>query len=174
MKYRVVIQPGAEAEVADAFAYIHARSPANAERWLRALYALIETLETMPGRCGLGRESAAFEQEIRQLLYGKRHHKYRVLFTVHNDEVHVLHVRHAARDAIRPDEAENEAGGQGLIGIVASAFRSPRITFEPSPVRRRYQSVGRPSKVSKCACMGGVFVTLKIAVPSSTSSNMAT
>jgi plasmid stabilization system protein ParE len=104
MKFRVVIQPGAEAEVAQAFAYIHARSPANAEKWLRGLYAVIATLESMPGRCGLARESRAFELEIRQLLYGKRQHKYRILFTVRGDTVNVLHVRHAARDALRPDE----------------------------------------------------------------------
>ena len=33
---------------------------------------------------------------------------------------------------------------------------------------------GKPSNVSKCASVGGVFVTLKMAVPSSTSSNIAT
>ena len=107
MKYRVVIQPDAEAEVAEAFAYIHTRSPANAERWLRGLYSVIETLETMPGRCALARESGAFKEEIRQLLYGKRQHKYRILFTVHDNEVHVLHVRHGARAALGPDEGRD-------------------------------------------------------------------
>ena len=33
----------------------------------------------------------------------------------------------------------------GLIGNVIWFFRSPRITFDPSPVNRIYQSDGRPS-----------------------------
>src|SRR5687767_906022 len=103
MKYRVVIQPGAEAEVVEAFGFIHDRSPASAERWLRGLYAAIESLELMPKRCGLARENAAFEEEIRQLLYGKRQHKYRILFTVRGNEVHVLHVRHGARTTLGLD-----------------------------------------------------------------------
>jgi plasmid stabilization system protein ParE len=109
MKYRVLIQPGAEAEVAEAFGYIHARSPANAARWLRGLYAAIGTLETMPKRCGLARENDAFREEIRQFLYGKRQHKYRILFTVRADEVQVLHVRHAARQSLNPDEPGEES-----------------------------------------------------------------
>ena len=108
MTYRVLIQPGAEAEVAEAFRYIHARSPASAEKWLRGLYGLIEMLETMPRRCALARENAEFPEEIRQLLYGKRQHKYRILFTVRGAEVHVLHVRHGARQALRPDSSEHE------------------------------------------------------------------
>ena len=82
MKYRVVLQPGAEAEIAEAFDYLYARAPEAAERWLRGLYAAVGTLETFPLRCGFARENDAFREEIRQLLYGKRQHKYRVLFAV--------------------------------------------------------------------------------------------
>ena len=64
----------------------------------------------MPRRCGLARENSSFKEETRQLLYGKRHHKYRTLFTIRGDEVHVLHVRHGARQAVRRDETEEEAG----------------------------------------------------------------
>jgi plasmid stabilization system protein ParE len=97
MKHRVVIQPDAEAEVADAFGYIHARSPLSAARWLRGLYQTIDTLEQFPTRCGLAPETRYVKEEIRQLLYGRGRHKYRILFTIHRSEVHVLHVRHAAR-----------------------------------------------------------------------------
>ena len=102
MKYRVVLQPGAEADIGEAFAYLRARAPEAAERWLRGLYASVETLETIPTRCGLARENDAFRDQIRQLLYGKRQHKYRILFTVRGGEVHVLHVRHGARAALEP------------------------------------------------------------------------
>ena len=97
MKYRVVIQPDAEAEVEEAFSYIFARSPDHAVPWLRGLYKAVETLEQFPSRCGIAPESRYFRQEIRQYLYGRGRHRYRILFTIHRDEVHVLHVRHGAR-----------------------------------------------------------------------------
>jgi plasmid stabilization system protein ParE len=68
VKYRVIVQPDAEAELAEAFAWLHDRAPANAERWLRGLYDAVESLEMMPNRCGLARENDAFPEEIRQLL----------------------------------------------------------------------------------------------------------
>jgi plasmid stabilization system protein ParE len=37
-KYRVIITPAAEEDVAESFAYIHARSPLNGARWLKSLY----------------------------------------------------------------------------------------------------------------------------------------
>ena len=57
------------------------------------------TLEAFPGRCRLAPENGPFEFEIRQLLYGN----YRLLFTVRDDTVVILHVRHRA--------AMDEAGG---------------------------------------------------------------
>ena len=38
--------------------------------------------------------------EIREIFHGRRQHKYRILFTVSGNEVHVLHVRHGARLAL--------------------------------------------------------------------------
>ena len=64
--------------------------------------------------------------------------------------------------------------GHGLIGMDRVFRRSLRISRAPSPVRRRYQSDGRRSYVTKCPWRGGWFETLKMAVPSSTSSNIAT
>lgn len=96
MKFRVIIQPEAEAEVAEAFEYIESRSPDNAARWLKGLYASVSTLEQFPTRCGLAPEDRQFKEEIRQLLYGRGRHRYRILFTARGSNVHVVHVRHAA------------------------------------------------------------------------------
>lgn len=58
----------------------------------------------MPRRCPIARENALFSQEIRQLLYGKGKHTYRILFTVLDEQptptVRVLHIRSAAQRAI--------------------------------------------------------------------------
>lgn len=48
----------------------------------------------MPERCALAREDTAFHGiELRQLVF-KSH---RVLFVVRGGDMHVLHIRHAAR-----------------------------------------------------------------------------
>jgi len=51
MIYDVIVAPAAENGIAEGFAYIRARSPENAERWLRGLYQLVHKLESMPKRC---------------------------------------------------------------------------------------------------------------------------
>jgi plasmid stabilization system protein ParE len=61
-------------------------------------------LEQFPERCGMAPESEQIGREIRQLLYGRRGGVYRALFVVEKDEVHVLHIRHAARDTMTSEE----------------------------------------------------------------------
>jgi Txe/YoeB family toxin of Txe-Axe toxin-antitoxin module len=65
----------------------------------------IDTLRRHPTRCPLAAENDKFPEEIRELLYGrsgKRIHKHRILFTVREDTVHILYVRHTARDELEP------------------------------------------------------------------------
>ena len=40
--------------------------------------------------------------ELRQLLYGKRHNKHRILFTIRDNDVIVLFVHHSARAELEP------------------------------------------------------------------------
>jgi hypothetical protein len=75
-----------------------------AERRLRGIEKAIGSLSTLPRRHGIARESAEFEEEIRQMLYGKR--GYRVLFIVRDDTVHVLQVRHEARSNLTSNELQ--------------------------------------------------------------------
>ena len=100
MTFRVVIEPSAESDITEAFLWIAEDSPANAIRWEQELEESINSLATMPERCPVSAESAAFTYTIRQLLYGY----YRVLFTIRGETVHVLHVRHGARRYLAPDE----------------------------------------------------------------------
>jgi hypothetical protein len=39
---------------------------------------------------------------VRQLLYGRKPHVYRVLFTIEGDVVRVLHIRHGRRKPALP------------------------------------------------------------------------
>ena len=66
--------------------------------WLRKLYLQIETLETMPERFGVIRESAVFSVELRELI----HFSHRVIFTIDesNRTVRVVAVLHGAKDSL--------------------------------------------------------------------------
>ena len=69
------------------------------------LYKAIDTPQTRPLRCPFAAESDKFPEEIRELVYGrrgKRIHKHRIIFTVREDAVYVLYVRHPARDELEP------------------------------------------------------------------------
>ena len=68
-RYGVIVTPEAEAGIVAAFQYILERSPLNAEKWLRALYKKIDSLEQMPERCPLARENEYFEATLRHLVF---------------------------------------------------------------------------------------------------------
>lgn len=93
MKYRVEIAPSAESEIEEAYRYIHGDSPDNAVRWRQGLYEVIEQLDLFPEGCGLAPENRRVDFEVRQTFYGA----YRVLFTILDDRVVILHFRHSAR-----------------------------------------------------------------------------
>jgi plasmid stabilization system protein ParE len=66
-------------------------------RWFYRLKEALESLGELPRRCSLAPESAQFPFEIRQLIYGRKPHQYRVLFTIEDDSVVILHIRHGRR-----------------------------------------------------------------------------
>jgi plasmid stabilization system protein ParE len=104
MTYQVELSEPAEAEADSAYLWMLQRSPERAATWYDGFLRAIQTLDTMPTRCPLARESARFNREIRQLLYGRGRNAYRILFTITDldstDEaalVRILHVRHSSR-----------------------------------------------------------------------------
>ena len=97
MKFTVVITDTAWAEVEEAYDWLAARAPAAAQKWKLGLLDVITRLETLSKACSLAPESDCFGREIRQLLYGRRQHKYRILFEIRGQTVIVLRVRHGSR-----------------------------------------------------------------------------
>ena len=95
--YQVIVQPPARRDMEAAFLLIAEQNPAAAVCWLAGLEAAVQSLSTLPERCPLAPESDFFSEEIRQLIYGRRNGRYRVLFTVRGGTVRILHIRHGAR-----------------------------------------------------------------------------
>ena len=105
MPYRVEIGPSAELEIEAVFRRIHADSPINAERWRNELSQIFNHLHLFPEGCGFAPENGCVEFEVRQSFHGV----YRILFTVTDERVVILHFRHGAqrpltsRQMTRPD-----------------------------------------------------------------------
>jgi plasmid stabilization system protein ParE len=104
MSHNVVIFPSAQKEIDQAYHWIVKHTPKAAMRWHFELLEAIASLENFPYRCPLARENEFFKTELRQLLCGK----YRIVFTVKDEEVHVIHVRHIARKAVRPKRRQKK------------------------------------------------------------------
>ncbi len=102
MAYRVELSSRAIREAEEARDWIAQDSPRRAAAWYQRLLDKIESLKEYPERCPLAPESDAFEEKIRQLLYGKRRGVYRVLFAVRGEVVYIFSIRHSARDFLEP------------------------------------------------------------------------
>jgi len=95
MGYLVSITSRAERDLEFIFSNINAESSSAALKWYEGLKRAILSLETHPNRCPVARN----KDRLRHLLYGRKPHIYRVIFRVfkRQNEVVVLHIRHAAR-----------------------------------------------------------------------------
>jgi len=101
MTFRVEITAEAESNLDSILSWLISEHAGDTGfRWFEALEAGIETLAEFPERCALAPESRLFPFEVRQLLYGNKPHLYRILFTVHDKTVYVLHVRYRRRQLV--------------------------------------------------------------------------
>jgi plasmid stabilization system protein ParE len=104
MDYEVELSARARRDAEEAYLYIARDWPSRANRWYLGLFDAVESLSRNPERCGLAAESEDLGIQLRQLLYGKRSGKYRILFELRGRIVFVHHIRHCARDWWRPRE----------------------------------------------------------------------
>ncbi|MEG4574444.1 type II toxin-antitoxin system RelE/ParE family toxin [Microcoleus sp. N3A4] len=104
-KYQVIIQPAAQKAIEESYFWLSNHSSQKARNWLEGLYKAILSLENMPSRCSFAFENSFFDEEIRQLVYGKGRNAYRILFAIVDDTVQIIFVRHAAQKPMI-DESE--------------------------------------------------------------------
>ena len=102
MTYKVEIAPSAQADINEAYLWwAENRSKEQADRWYGELLLSIETLRSMPLRCPLCDESDLRPGVIRQLLFGLGNRiTHRIVFTVSDQTVSIVRVRHVAQDAL--------------------------------------------------------------------------
>jgi hypothetical protein len=58
----------------------------------------LQSLSYSPPRGQIAPENNLVEQEIRQIIFGRRQGAFRVLYTIAEKEVQIFHIRRASRD----------------------------------------------------------------------------
>lgn len=98
MAFRVELSDRAQADITAIHTWLRSEKAGDAgERWFVALRQAITSLSILPARCPVAPESRESPVEVRQLLYGRKPHVYRILFAIEGDLVSVLHIRHGRR-----------------------------------------------------------------------------
>ncbi len=77
-----------------------------AARWYNGLEKAVDALGWYPHRCPLAPEAGKLKRKLRQLLYGKKPHIYRVIYELDEGRqtVWVLTIRHGARRKLKPSD----------------------------------------------------------------------
>ena len=101
---RVFLTPTAEAELVASFNYLRRQAPLPATYWLRRILDSVQSLRTMPERCGRAEEADLVGEDIRELLFGRGRGTFRILFVINSGVVWVRHIRRASRGPIPADE----------------------------------------------------------------------
>lgn len=86
--------------------HIAKESPASALRWIEEIERQILRLAKFPEGHPPARVNENHAIELRQMLYGKGRHQYRIIFTIQDAQVIVLDVCHGARLDLPPKDLD--------------------------------------------------------------------
>jgi len=95
-----VIQPPAKRDIQQICRWLGRHSREKVAVWHFEFTKAIESLENFPRRCSLALEDTEFDYEIRQLIF----QQYRILFTIRDETVRILHVIHMSRKPLAKDK----------------------------------------------------------------------
>jgi plasmid stabilization system protein ParE len=101
-RYAVVFEDSSQADVRESYDWgCRVWGKREAQNWVRQLRtAVSQQLAVVPKAFPLAPEDDEFAEEIRQMVIGR----YRVLFTIRDRKVHVLHVRGPYADPVNRDD----------------------------------------------------------------------
>ena len=93
MTFRVELSQEALADAERIYEWVTEAAPLRGALWFNRLLAAIKSLQTLPQRCAHAPESNRLSFEVRHLLFGRKPHVYRVIFTIESNVVYVLRIR---------------------------------------------------------------------------------
>jgi plasmid stabilization system protein ParE len=99
VNFTLVLLPKAMADIRSALRWIAGNvSKASAIRWNSSMDAAIRKVLANPHAHRRAHEADDLGIDLREALFGRRPHIYRLLFTIHGTDIRIHFVRHAARD----------------------------------------------------------------------------
>ena len=104
MAHAVHISRRALREIDESLTWRAEHFPGTAGRWHAQLLKAVQSLEHNPERCPLAPENEWFPGPIRQLLVGKKHGTFRILFELRGSVVYILRARHNSQNLLGPGE----------------------------------------------------------------------
>lgn len=108
MKFIVITLRAGERDFNAILEYIAARSKAGAMAWARSFDKALARLEEHADSCPVAAESAYVDFEVRETLFKTRRGLiYRILFTIRENRVIILHVRGPGQDFVAATEMPN-------------------------------------------------------------------
>jgi toxin ParE1/3/4 len=104
MAYRVELAARAVRDLEILYLETNVAGSDAAGRWYNGLEEAISKPADHPQGCSRVLEMKKIKRNLRHLLYGSSPHIYRIIFEIdaQNKVVWVLHIRHAARKAVKP------------------------------------------------------------------------
>ena len=108
MVFQVKTTKTAELQIETTYLWLKKRNSTYADKWFKGLMNVIASLQEKPRRCSLATENKMFPEEVRQLLYGKSRNRYRILFTIREDIVYILFIRHTSQALLTEDDIGDE------------------------------------------------------------------
>ena len=100
MQYQIIITPSAKADIFETNTWFLENYPDLAEKWLWGISQAVTSLSKFPERCTISPESKAFDIIVHQLVYGKKPHTYRILFSIQEEKVYILRVRSTKQQSL--------------------------------------------------------------------------
>lgn len=102
MAYRVELSPRAQGDLDRIYERILGVAPCRGTIWFDRFEQEIQSLSSLPERYPVLPRHSTSARIVRQLLFGRRRHVYRIFYTIIGEAVWVIHVRHGARrDPVR-------------------------------------------------------------------------
>ncbi|AMV17633.1 type II toxin-antitoxin system RelE/ParE family toxin [Planctomyces sp. SH-PL14] len=108
MSHAVRILSRARRDIDEIVRHLAGRSVAGAASWIRALDRALKRLSDHAESCSLAAEDEFVAISVREILFKTRRGRvYRMLFTIREGTVFVMHVRAPGRDFVGEGELED-------------------------------------------------------------------
>lgn len=106
MTFRVVIAKRAKEDLRRYFLLAAEHAPDTAGKWLDRFETALESLAIHPERFALAPENHLVKETIRQSFFGQRVGRFRVLFTIRDEDVIVLHIRRGSMNKATAEDLD--------------------------------------------------------------------